>query len=144
MHKETQRPKKIQKNPRRIIRHAITLIEMIVVMILIATITGALAYNYRESLNEGKAFKTKEGIARIESIITIYMAENPQDTSISDWEQVIRSSALVKDPDSFLRDGWGYPYQIEVSTDDHGELKISVRSNEYDRYRQKKGIKILK
>ncbi len=128
----------LRKNKKRF---SITLIEMIVVMILIATITGALAYNYRESLNEGKAFKTREGIARIEAIITIFLAENPQDPTNVKWDDVIRSSSLIKDPDTFLKDGWGQPYDIRVYNDDHGEVKISIHSQEYDRYKQKKGIR---
>ncbi|MGR3952144.1 MAG: type II secretion system protein [Chlamydia sp.] len=132
-------PPDSQKNRNRF---SITLIEMIVVMILIATITGALAVNYRESLNEGKAFKTREGIARIEAIITIFIAESaPQDLSNISWNDVIRNSPLIKDPDAFLRDGWGKPYEINVSADNSGDTKISIHSAEYEKYKLKKGRK---
>ncbi len=46
-------------------RRYITLIEIMIVMFLIALITGVLAYNYRGSLDEGKAFKTKTGLAML-------------------------------------------------------------------------------
>ncbi len=122
-------------------RFSITLIEMIVVMILIATITGALAYNYRESLNEGKAFKTKEGISRIEAIINIYLAEHPDTTNGVDWRSVIAGSSLVKDPDTFLLDGWGKPYDIKVEQDQNGDTRINVQSQEYDRYKKNRGLR---
>ncbi len=123
-----------------LIKRSITLIEMIVVMILIATITGALAYNYKESLNEGKAFKTKEGISRIENIITIYLAEHPESKYDENWEQIISNSALVKDPQTFLRDGWGNKYEIRVEVNDQDAgPQVIVRSAEYERYRKKKG-----
>ena len=44
---------------------AVTLIEMIVVMALIAMITSAVAYNYPGSLEKGRAFKTQELCSKV-------------------------------------------------------------------------------
>ena len=49
----------------KIKRHFVTLIEMMIVMFLIMLITGVIAYNYRGSLDEGKAFKTRAGIEKV-------------------------------------------------------------------------------
>lgn len=123
------------------IKRAITLIEMIIVMILIATITGAIAYNYRESLNEGKAFKTKETMSRIETILAIYFAEHPDRTQSyqpGDWQGIVQSSPLVKNPKDYMNDGWGKPFQVDVQKSDSGNLDIKVTSEEFTKYSNKK------
>ena len=122
-------------------KRSITLIEMIIVMILIATITGAVAYNYRESLNEGRAFKTKEAMSRIETIMAIYFAENPdaaQRYQQNDWQVIVSNSPLVKNPKDFMVDGWGKPYKVEVVTSETGQVDIRVTSDEFNKYDSKK------
>jgi general secretion pathway protein G len=112
----------------------ITLIEIMIVMILIALITGVIAYNFRGSLDEGKAFKTKAAIERIEQILNLSVSENPnlQDsiTSPGTWQEIIRRSPLVNNPDALLKDGWGGDYQVSI--DDNGAIRVtSQRYNEY-------------
>ncbi len=46
----------------RAAKRCVTLIEMMIVMFLISLITGVIAYYYRGSLDEGKAFKTKAAL----------------------------------------------------------------------------------
>jgi type II secretory pathway pseudopilin PulG len=124
-------------------RRAITLIEMIIVMLLIATITGAIAYNYRESLNQGKVFKTREAVNRIETIVNLALAEDPNEsTNIQqNWQEYVRKSPLVKDPKDFYNDAWGGPYQVILKhSDDTGQPYFSVESENLKRYdRNKKG-----
>ena len=48
-----------------------------IVMFLIALITGVIAYNYRGSLDEGKAFKTKAAIEKLETILNLRVSEDP-------------------------------------------------------------------
>ena len=118
-------------------KRAITLIEMIIVMILIATITGAVAYNYRESLNEGRAFKTKEAMSRIETILAIYFAEHQEEVAgyqPTSWQDIISRSALVKNPKDYYVDGWGKPYHVDVVVSETGHIDIKVTSDEYIKY----------
>ena len=118
-------------------KRALTLIEMIVVMLLIAMITGAVAYNYNESLNEGKAFKTKEGIARIETILALEMAENNKklDEVIQDWQGAVKRSPLVGKNTELIKDGWGEEYIVSVKDD---KEEISVKSHRLDEYQNRK------
>lgn len=111
-------------------RH-LTLIEIMIVMFLIAMIIGVLAYNYRGTLEEGKAFKTKTGIERLESILSLASAEDPSLLSDveSKWQDVVRASPLVKNANSLIKDGWGQTYQVSV---ENGEIK--VRSEKYEAY----------
>lgn len=119
-------------------RRAITLIEMIVVMLLIATITGAIAYNYKESLNQGKVFKTKEGVSRIETILNLALAERPEeaDQILNNWQDEVSRSPLVKNPKDFLRDAWGGPFIIKVETNHDGQPFFKVDSENLRRYEQ--------
>ncbi len=116
---------KVQKFKKRFI----TLIEMMIVMFLIAMITGVIAYNYTGSLEEGKAFKTKNGIEKIKTIVDLHMATSASE-DISSIPQIVKDSPLVKNSDELLRDGWGQPYRFDK--DEQGNLLIiSDRYNEY-------------
>ena len=126
-------------------RRSVTLVEMIIVMILIATITGALAYNYKGSLNKGKAFKTEQTIKKIETILTIHLTEHPEDRDkLSDesaLRQIIRRSPIapnLKSGEDPLIDGWGNRLQISAENDEDGELSITVTSAALTRYNQGK------
>jgi general secretion pathway protein G len=124
-------------------KRALTLIEMIVVMLLIATITGAIAYNYNESLNEGKAFKTREGISRIGTILALELAE---DTALrledleKNWEPIVKRSPLVQNPDKFIVDGWGQHYKVYIKRTNEKD-EIIVESNKLKEFDARKGRK---
>lgn len=114
-------------------RRFVTLIEMMIVMFLIALITGVVAYNYRGSLDEGKAFKTSTAITKIETILNLEVAKNPtlRDRILSDWQSIIKASPLVQDPNALLKDGWGEDYQVGVDQDTGAIVVTSQRYNEY-------------
>ncbi len=117
-------------------RRFVTLIEMMIVMFLIALITGVIAYNYRGSLDEGKAFKTKAGIEKVKTILNLEVAKAPQlrDSIASDWQKIIQDSPLVHDPKALLKDGWGEDYQVYID-DSNGE--IDVTSRRFEEYKKK-------
>ena len=110
----------------------ITLIEMMIVMFLIAMITGVIAYNYTGSLEEGKAFKTKNGIQKIRDVLSMHLATSPEDTQNIDtnWRTYVEASPLVKSSGDLTKDGWGGDYKVSI--DDNGE--ITVTSDKYANY----------
>lgn len=115
---------------KRLKKRFVTLIEMMIVMFLIALITGVIAYNYRGSLDEGKAFKTKAGIEKLETILNLEAAKNPQLLdNASQWKDYVSSSPLVQNVEALTKDGWGFDYQVGV---ENGAIK--VRSEKYDEY----------
>lgn len=118
-------------------RRCITLIEIMIVMFLIALIAGVVTYNYRGSLDEGKAFKTKAAMDKIETILNLSIAEQPHlaDHIESEWREIIRKSPLVKNPNDLIKDGWGEIFQV---TNENGV--IYVRSAKYEDYERSKGI----
>lgn len=115
-------------------RRFVTLIEMMIVMFLIALIAGALAYNYQGSLDEGKAFKTKTDIEKLETILNLEISKHPQATDdvINNWQEVIRRAPLVKNPNSLIMDGWGDLYDVRLDPERGG---VRVTSKKYDEYR---------
>lgn len=114
-------------------RRCITLIEIMIVMFLIALIAGVITYNYRGSLDEGKAFKTKAAIDKVETILNLSVAEDPSlmDHISSEWVKVIQASPLVKNPDDLIKDGWGNPFQVTTE----GNV-IHVYSSKFEDYKQ--------
>lgn len=119
-------------NMHKLQRRFVTLIEMMIVMFLIALITGVIAYNYRGSLDEGKAFKTKAGIEKLETILNLEVSKNPQIANqiTSQWRQLVETSPLVHDPKALIKDGWGEDYQVSI--DENGGVRVdSKRFEEY-------------
>lgn len=125
-------------------KRAVTLIEMIVVMLLIAMITGGLAYNYNSTLNEGKVFKTKEGISRIKTIISLAMAENPDTPTqdiVNNWTSYVKESPLAGKSNELLKDGWGQEYDVTMGDGDDGREEIVVSSKRLEAHMQQKRSK---
>lgn len=113
-------------------RRFVTLIEMMIVMFLIALITGVVAYNYRGSLDEGKAFKTKAGIERLRNVLDMMAADDPTfDLSGDGWKSAVQKSPLVQDAKSLITDGWGYEYSVARDPDTHN---IVITSQKYEAY----------
>jgi general secretion pathway protein G len=121
----------------RLKKRFITLVEMMIVMFLIAMITGVIAYNYTGSLEEGKAFKTKAGIEKIHTVLDLYLATNPgeRENIATNWKAIVANSQLVKNPNELIKDGWGEEY--EVGTDSQNEIEI--KSRKYEAYLAAKG-----
>jgi type II secretory pathway pseudopilin PulG len=115
----------------------ITLVEMMIVMFLIAMITGVIAYNYTGSLDEGKAFKTKAGIEKINTVLDLYLATHPEDKSQipTKWQEIIENSQLVKNAKELEKDGWGGDYVVSLNN----EQEIEITSKKYEDYLASKG-----
>jgi len=119
-------------------RH-MTLIEIMIVMILIAMITAVIAINYQGSLDEGRAFQTKASIDKIETILTLAVAEKGDlEEVMQNWQAYVRSSPLVKDANKIIYDGWGEIYEVKVEPRDDGTSKIIIRSRNLDAYEARK------
>lgn len=117
----------------------ITLIEIMIVMFLIALITGVLAYNYRGSLEEGKAFKTRAAVAKLETILDLAIAQDPRyaENISESWKKIVESSPIVQNPKDLEYDGWGYEYKVEIDP----EGRLVINSEGYNEYLRRKGEK---
>lgn len=114
-------------------RRYITLIEMIIVITLIGIIMGALAWRYTGALDKGKAFKTETTMARLETILSMAVAERPGliDEMDSEWKKIVERSPFIDDPNKLIYDGWGKEYNVSVEDGD-----IIIRSESFENYRR--------
>jgi general secretion pathway protein G len=133
---------KEMKMMKSITRRFVTLIEMMIVMFLIALITGVVAYNYRGTLEEGKAFKTKQGIEKVQTILSLGMAENPtMDLSAGSWQEYIKQSPMVQNANALVKDGWGYDYQVSFDPESN---TIKVTSQKFEDYKSRNKASMFK
>ncbi len=117
-------------------RHYLTLIEIMIVIVLIGLIGGVVAYNVSGSLEEGKAFKTKQGASQLGNALMLQVAgrERDLDNLPQEWKQAIQESRLVKNQGkALLQDGWGGEYTVVIR---NGELEIT--SDKYTHWYAKK------
>ena len=120
---------KPSKKKRAVRRRSVTLIEMIIVMILIATITGALAISYQKSLDRGRGFATQQRVERLRAILALHFAQHPEDVGKSlVYTEVIDASGLgPPNAKDLLHDDWGQDFDIKVDSGG-GEIKILIES----------------
>src|SRR5688572_19597984 len=83
----------------------ITLIEMMVVIFIIGLIVSVVGFRYQGGLEKGKAFKTETSIDKVETILTLHIAENPSlsDSIASNWQDIIKRDPLVKDANALIK-----------------------------------------
>ncbi|SCC90651.1 Putative outer membrane protein TC_0858 [Chlamydiales bacterium SCGC AG-110-P3] len=119
-------------------RRNVTLIEMMIVMFLIALISGVVAYNYRASLEEGRAFKTREGIERVRTILLLETAENDDawEDIETNWQVYVARSPLASNAKTLVKDGWGREYEVHVIETPNGDQDIEVTSERYEAYKR--------
>jgi len=120
-------------------RRFITLIEIMIVMFLIAMITGVVAYNYTGTLEQGKAFKTKAAMEKIRAIIALDTAGSGVEEIESGWQDMVRKSPLANNPEELMKDGWGNTFRVRL---DKGTNEVTIESDKYKAYLEKHGNKL--
>ncbi len=117
-------------------KRAMTLLEIMIVILIIGIVGSVIGYNMRGSLERGKAFKSREGAKKVYEILTLRMAEGVTiDNVVADPVDNIHRSGLVSNPSDLLTDGWNQQYVIEQT--EHGELKVI--SQRYIEFLERKG-----
>ncbi len=116
-----------KKKPKRL-KRAITLIEMIVVLMILTMITGALAYNYKKSIDEGKKFKATEMTARIKTLVEIAIAEGriTRNNIATEWEKEVVKSPLIQSSEKFLKDAKEMKFVVSAG-DETAEDTLPVK-----------------
>ncbi|MFY7843402.1 MAG: type II secretion system protein [Rhabdochlamydiaceae bacterium] len=108
----------------------ITLIEIMVVIFIIGLIGGVLGYNMKESMEQGKAFKSEHGAAKLKELLSLEVAHGADiETVTNDPLFYLKQSNLSRDPEKLLKDGWGERFDI---THEGGD--VIVKSSKYDQY----------
>ena len=121
-------------------KRTLTLMEIMIVIVLIGLIGSVIGYNMKGSLDEGRAFKTRQAMEQIEDILMLEVARGATiDEVINEKEKYLANSGLVKDPDSFLKDGWHQDFEIKKEGDG-----IEISSSRLKAYERKKAQKLGK
>lgn len=97
-------------------KRAVTLIEIMIVILLIGIIGGALAFNMRGSLDKGKVFKTQTTQARVYDILMLKASEEDltMEEVAENWVSHVKTSPLVKKGTDLTRDGWNQKISVRV------------------------------
>jgi general secretion pathway protein G len=123
-------------------KRAITLLEIMIVILLIGLIGGVVSYNLKGTLDKGKAFASREGAKKLEDILNLEILQGPRTAQeiandTTDGRVVVRAailnSGLISDRqvDKFIKDGWSEFYIIQR---DGRQVTVSSRRLEaYDR-----------
>jgi type II secretory pathway pseudopilin PulG len=125
-------------------KRSITLLEVMIVIFLIGLIGGVVGYNMRGSLEAGKAFKSEQGITRLEEILELEavtqgitldeIADNPR--------PYLENTGLFRDVDAALLDGWGEAYVMKV---DKKKIVVSSKAlTDYNANRKRNVTNSLK
>ena len=125
-------------------KRAVTLLEMMVVIFLIGIITTVIGFNMRGSLEEGKAFKSKQGAERLADILNLQIAKSTEWSAKNlienkgEVERCLKNSKLVKNVEEFLKDGWGEGYKITVEENEENVVVVSEKLEKYEAKKREK------
>lgn len=126
----------IQKMSRK---RAFTLLEIMIVIFLIGLIGSVIGFNMKGSLDEGKAFKSKQAIQQVEDILTMQLAEGEvtAEEIREDFLVCLEKCNLIKSPETLSKDGWNQRFIVTVD----GQGQVHARSEKYNTYLAKKSEK---
>jgi len=111
-----------------------TLLEIMIVICLIGLISSIIGYSMKGSLDEGRAFKTKQAQERIRDLIEMELAKGYNIEKIKEHpENYIEATGLVRNVSALFRDGWNEPFDIEITED-----AVTVTSKKLNAYESKK------
>src|SRR5438874_1720969 len=97
-------------------KRSLTLLEIMIVIVLIGLIGSVIGVNMKGSLDEGKAFKSRQARAQIKDILMLEVARGVPIQDVVDRAEVyLANSGLVKNPKKFLNDGWNEPFEVKVN-----------------------------
>ena len=89
--------------------------------------------DYTDSLEEAKAFKTKATIQKLTTMVNLEAIRNPEFVNnLQSWPSIVKANPLIKNFDSYLKDGWGEEFQVTLKDD-----QIHVTSMQYENYKLK-------
>ena len=121
-------------------KYTMTLLEIMIVIFIIGIVGSVIGYNMRGSLDQAKAFKTKEAARKLYEIVLLEEAsQNKVSADSSDPYgeifKVLKSSDLVRRPNNIMKDGWGNKFVFSFE-----ESEWHFYSEKYESYCSKKGV----
>lgn len=117
-------------------KQAITLMEVMVVIVLVGMISGVLAVNMKGSIRKGKIFQTEQQCMRVQEVLMMEYATSglSLDQIVEDRAAILKNSLLMPQGKDPLKDAWGDDLIVRISRE--GDA-IEVTSKLLDRYGKK-------
>jgi general secretion pathway protein G len=124
-------------------KRAITLLEIMIVILLIGLIGGVVSYNLKGTLDKGKAFASKEGAKKLEDILNLEIQNGTKKAveiarDKTDERDVVKAcilnSGLISSQQvkKFVKDGWNEFFIIKKVA---GHEQVVVMSRKYEEYK---------
>jgi general secretion pathway protein G len=128
-------------------KRSMTLLEVMIVIFIIGIIGSVIGYNMRGSMDQGKAFKTKEGITKLYNIVHLEMdsaeiapLHGKESSEIQgEVQDALTRSGLVNRPGQYVIDGWKGPLNFTV-VQVGSEYEIRATSTKYEEFCNKKQV----
>jgi prepilin-type N-terminal cleavage/methylation domain-containing protein len=99
-------------------KQALTLLEIMIVIVLIGLIGSVLGFSMKGSLDKGKIFKTERAIQLIEDTLMLEVAKGASiDDVTKNAKTYLENSGMVKNAENILKDGWGVSFVIDKKDD---------------------------
>lgn len=125
-------------------KRAITLLEMMIVILLIGLIGGVVSYNLKGTLDRGKAFAAREGAKKLEDILNLEIQQGTKKAldfarDKSDKRDLVKAallnSGLVSEQQAkkLIVDSWNEFFIIKKVA---GKDEVVVTSRKYEEYKQ--------
>lgn len=113
-------------------KRALTLLEIMIVIMLITLISGAIGYSMKGTLEKGRAFRTAQGQEQLKDLLLICLAEGakPEDIAAHPVDH-LKKIGLAKDPENLILDGWKEPFEITISA---AKNDFTIKSKAYEKY----------
>ena len=115
-----------------------TLLEILIVIFLIGIIGSVIGYNMKGSLDEGRAFRSRQGIEQLRDIVELQLASGWPKENLSTPEEIkdcITRAGIAKKVDDLMKDGWGDPYVITYNP---VKDQVTVKSEKLKKFDLKK------
>ncbi|MDE3045055.1 MAG: general secretion pathway protein GspG [Verrucomicrobiota bacterium] len=118
-------------------KRTLTLLEVMIVILLISLITGVIGYNMKGSLDKGKKFKSIQAKEQLHDMLLMCVAEGKDPEKVQkEPEQALKALGLAKDLKKLMKDGWGAPFSITL-TSDKKDFEITSKNKHF--YEEKEG-----
>jgi type II secretory pathway pseudopilin PulG len=130
-------------------KRAITLLEIMIVILLIGLIGGVVSYNLKGTLEKGKAFASEEGARKLEDILNLEIQQGTRTAQEIAGDkskerdlvkECVLNSGLISSQqiNKFIKDGWGDFFTIRKVAKENQVVVSSHKLAEYHKAHPKK------
>jgi len=120
-------------------KRALTLLEIMIVIMLITLISGTIGYSMKGSLEKGRAFRTQQGQEQLKDLLLICLSEGGKIEEIAQNPVAhLKALGLAKDPENLVKDGWKQPFEISVK---QAKNDFTIKSKALDDYKNRQNKK---